>query len=370
MGNAWCPRWWKGPPPPRELFSVNIGDHAREVLTSNRLTFRLTVLGHQAVGKSAIVNGLLGKSNRTGCCGMMLTGFDVKMDCSKTIINVNIWDLPGDNRYTNLVPFYLVGCGIALYVIDLSGDLDAKRHYHLINVIICNKPKSIIVVFNKCDLVNLRDGNVKQFMQHIALIFKGKIESVCCSAETGVGIHELNVLIANMSKRITRPVLDIIGGAINVLIIGNSNVGKTTFLHCFAYGAAPNTTRTTLNVDMTNVKVKVDERKFMVICMDTAGQERFGNLPNLYYRIAHIVLCVFDASNDIDDRAETHKRWFKIISDLEEREKPPIVVSIGMKSDLVEKPTKELCFTRDNPREIQNFVVTCVEKFVTEHNMR
>ena len=83
---------------------------------------------------------------------------------------------------------------------------------------------------------------------------------------------------------------------IKIITLGASGVGKTSILDRIVYNKFSEDMHSTMtdkqnyyllrDYKTKNVKIKL---KFI----DTAGQEKFCNLPNQYIRDCHIVLLVF-----------------------------------------------------------------------------
>ncbi|EFX00595.1 rab-related protein 4 [Grosmannia clavigera kw1407] len=83
--------------------------------------------------------------------------------------------------------------------------------------------------------------------------------------------------------------------AIKILIMGSSNVGKTSLLQCyldpeFGLGNPASTIGTVYN----SRHMRVRGMTYRVDLIDTAGQERFRALPMHFYRGAHGIIFVYD----------------------------------------------------------------------------
>ncbi|XP_031627899.1 ras-related protein Rab-27A [Contarinia nasturtii] len=86
------------------------------------------------------------------------------------------------------------------------------------------------------------------------------------------------------------------------LILGNSSVGKTSFLYQYTDGVFRSNFSSTVGVDFREKRMlyKTNGRNYRVHlqCWDTSGQERFRSLTTAFYRDAVGFLLVFDLTNE------------------------------------------------------------------------
>uniref|UniRef100_A0A7S3K3U1 Uncharacterized protein n=1 Tax=Aureoumbra lagunensis TaxID=44058 RepID=A0A7S3K3U1_9STRA len=84
------------------------------------------------------------------------------------------------------------------------------------------------------------------------------------------------------------------------VVLGSSNVGKTSLLTQFIHGRFDSTRRATTGADFASRVLEIDQgRKIRLVIWDTAGQERFhhGTLGNAFYRGADGALLVYDTTD-------------------------------------------------------------------------
>jgi Ras-related protein Rab-1A len=81
------------------------------------------------------------------------------------------------------------------------------------------------------------------------------------------------------------------------LMIGDSDVGKTTLLNCFVEERYDEKYSATIGVDFKNKSIKYKDCLVKLQIWDTAGQERFRTLTKSYYKIVNGVVLVFDITN-------------------------------------------------------------------------
>lgn len=82
-----------------------------------------------------------------------------------------------------------------------------------------------------------------------------------------------------------------------LLIIGDSNVGKTTLLTRFCEGRYQSNFMSTVGIDYKTKIITVDDERVKLQIWDTAGQERFRTLTNAYFRGAAGALLLYDITS-------------------------------------------------------------------------
>ncbi|BFZ21426.1 hypothetical protein BsWGS_24465 [Bradybaena similaris] len=120
---------------------------------------------------------------------------------------------------------------------------------------------------------------------------------------------------------------------LKIVIIGNSQVGKTSLLTRYIDDRFTEHHVTTIGVDFM-VKNLIRQGKVAKMQLwDTAGQERFRTIVSLFYRGAEGLVIVFDVTN-----AESFKKvpfWLKEARTQSETE--CIIILVGNKTDLPER---------------------------------
>ncbi|XP_071848063.1 putative Ras-related protein Rab-33 [Apostichopus japonicus] len=82
-----------------------------------------------------------------------------------------------------------------------------------------------------------------------------------------------------------------------VIVLGDSNVGKTCLTIRFCGGDFPQKPEATIGVDFRDKDVTVDGESIKLQLWDTAGQERFRkSMVQHYYRNVHAVIFVYDVT--------------------------------------------------------------------------
>ncbi|KAK3576853.1 hypothetical protein CHS0354_012908 [Potamilus streckersoni] len=82
-----------------------------------------------------------------------------------------------------------------------------------------------------------------------------------------------------------------------IIVIGDSNVGKTCLTYRFCSSKFPDKTEATIGVDFRERTVNVEGEQIKLQLWDTAGQERFRkSMVQHYYRNVHAIVFVYDVT--------------------------------------------------------------------------
>ncbi|XP_004560982.1 ras-related protein Rab-19-like [Maylandia zebra] len=79
-----------------------------------------------------------------------------------------------------------------------------------------------------------------------------------------------------------------------LILIGDSNVGKTCVIQNFKSGIFSEKQQNTIGVDFTVRTLNIEGKKVKMQVWDTAGQERFRTITQSYYRSAHGAVIAYD----------------------------------------------------------------------------
>ncbi|XP_043822236.1 ras-related protein Rab-19 [Dromiciops gliroides] len=118
-----------------------------------------------------------------------------------------------------------------------------------------------------------------------------------------------------------------------IILIGDSNVGKTCVVQHFKSGFYTDTQQNTIGVDFTVRSLEVDGKKVKMQVWDTAGQERFRTITQSYYRSANAAIIAYDLTRRSTFESVPH--W---IHEIEKYGAANLVIMlIGNKADLWDK---------------------------------
>ncbi|XP_043912954.1 ras-related protein Rab-33A [Protopterus annectens] len=120
-----------------------------------------------------------------------------------------------------------------------------------------------------------------------------------------------------------------------IIVIGDSNVGKTCLTFRFCGGTFPERTEATIGVDFREKTVEIEGEQIKIQVWDTAGQERFRkSMVEHYYRNVHAVVFVYDVTKM--SSFENLKTW---VQECNGHSVSPLVpkVLVGNKCDLLDQ---------------------------------
>uniref|UniRef100_A0A667Y8W1 Ras-related protein Rab n=1 Tax=Myripristis murdjan TaxID=586833 RepID=A0A667Y8W1_9TELE len=85
---------------------------------------------------------------------------------------------------------------------------------------------------------------------------------------------------------------------LKILVIGDQNVGKTTFVHRYVSGQFNRDYRSTVGVDFSMKALQWSDTETVRLHLwDIAGQERFISMARIYYKGASGCVVMFDVTN-------------------------------------------------------------------------
>ena len=120
-----------------------------------------------------------------------------------------------------------------------------------------------------------------------------------------------------------------------VILVGDSNVGKTSILQRYAKDTFRGDIEPTIGPQFMSRLVEVEETgtTLKLQIWDTAGQEKYRSVTPIYYRDAAAAICVFDVTSEVS--LEAAERW---VQDLREYAPAHIILALaGNKSDLYDQ---------------------------------
>ena len=118
---------------------------------------------------------------------------------------------------------------------------------------------------------------------------------------------------------------------IKVITLGNSSVGKTSFLMKYTDNSFTLTYTATLGIDFKQKKIKLkDGRDVRLRIFDTAGQERYKSVSASFIKKADGVILIYDIG-DLES-FEAVDNWIKSIREIGKDNLP--IILVGNKCDL------------------------------------
>uniref|UniRef100_A0A673A3T0 Ras-related protein Rab-25 n=1 Tax=Sphaeramia orbicularis TaxID=375764 RepID=A0A673A3T0_9TELE len=116
----------------------------------------------------------------------------------------------------------------------------------------------------------------------------------------------------------------------NIVLIGDSGVGKSNLLSRFTRNEFNLESKSTIGVEFATRSIQVDGKTIKAQIWDTAGQERYRAITSAYYRGAVGALLVYDIAKHLT--YENVERWLKELRD--HADNNIVIMLVGNKSDL------------------------------------
>ena len=124
-----------------------------------------------------------------------------------------------------------------------------------------------------------------------------------------------------------------------LLVIGDSTVGKTSILSKYAKGTFNSSYLATVGLDNFTKDEIINNKTIRIKIWDTAGQERYKSLTKGFFRNAQGIIVVYDVTNL--ETFENLNYWIKSLNTHMESEIENIpVIIIGNKIDCEEREVK------------------------------
>ena len=117
---------------------------------------------------------------------------------------------------------------------------------------------------------------------------------------------------------------------VKITVIGEGAVGKTSLIRRWAEGKFEKTYLATLGVDITDKTVHVDNLIFKMILWDIAGQRRYKQFRNAFYKGTQGIIMVADVTNTAS--LDALPSWKEELEQYVDKELPSIL--LANKSDL------------------------------------
>ena len=141
-----------------------------------------------------------------------------------------------------------------------------------------------------------------------------------------------------------------------VIIIGDSNVGKTSILFRYVYNSFDDNSLPTLGAgfktkDITwNDKIGV-QQSVRIQIWDTAGQEKFDALTKMYFKNSDAAIIVYDVAHDLS--FEKAQKWVKDLNEIEMSDQQKVLkFLVGNKIDMTDEKVISMAQGNEYARRI------------------
>lgn len=119
---------------------------------------------------------------------------------------------------------------------------------------------------------------------------------------------------------------------LKIILVGDTNVGKTSILQRKHNNIFNPTFTTTLGVDFYYISLRKNNTDIKIYLWDTAGQEKFANLINVYFRDIDGAMILYDITNR--NSFDSIENWIEKISMYNKNKTDVPIIIVGTKTDL------------------------------------
>ena len=234
---------------------------------------------------------------------------------SKLHLNVYLSNLDNKSIIENNKDSLLYESELIIFILDVTNNNSLKEIESLIEFLISNNSKKqmykFLILSNKIDLYSQRDVGsyeINELIEKYQNIYQLEI-----SLKTKENFDNLinllneilyknkefnpNDLIKPQNPPIISNKLSTFSGIINIILLGNSTVGKTSFIRRFFTNSFYENTIITLGIDVEKTLIKFPNKYYKLEVWDTAGQEKFRTIPKKYYSKGDGFFILFDLCN-------------------------------------------------------------------------
>ena len=210
-----------------------------------------------------------------------------------------------------LIEAFLLDCQCVIFLVDICNSQSFELIKNLITVIDDDKFPYLkkILIENKLDLESQKEVSgfdVKEFLDKYPSIQSEKLSLKDADSlqdllsKIYIAVNESNnnlpinkILISPNKRQRTENC----GSSISLILIGDTQVGKTNFLTRYIDNKFNENLTMTIGFEKEVKVVKIDNKLYKLTIWDTAGQERFKSLPIKYYKNVDGVLLLYDVSD-------------------------------------------------------------------------
>ena len=122
-----------------------------------------------------------------------------------------------------------------------------------------------------------------------------------------------------------------------ILLLGDTEVGKTSYILRFCEDQFPEVSITTIGLDTKTKFIKVNDKKIQLVIWDSAGQERFKSIAKNSYKGAHGIILMYAVNNLKSFKAI--KEWINNIKEGIDIKRVGLLI-VGNKIDLPREERK------------------------------
>ena len=140
---------------------------------------------------------------------------------------------------------------------------------------------------------------------------------------------------------------------IKIIILGNSKVGKTSFIIRFTKNKFDETYLATIGIDYIYRIINIENKQYKLMFYDTAGEEKYKSIPKNHIKNVQGIILMYDITNK--KSFDSIIDWISDVKEIKGENFPMILV--GNKIDLNEsrEVTEEMGYELAEKNQIEFF---------------
>ena len=140
---------------------------------------------------------------------------------------------------------------------------------------------------------------------------------------------------------------------IKIIILGDSKVGKTSFIIRFTKNKFDETYLATIGVDYKDRIINIENKQYKLMFYDTAGEEKYKSIPKNHIKNVQGIILMYDITNK--KSFDSIIDWISDVKEIKGENFPMILV--GNKIDLNEsrEVTEEMGYELAEKNQIEFF---------------
>ena len=347
---------------------------------------KLVIFGGKEVGKSTLISKINANSfkvknnqsqNKKPNIYCNISTIRIKMSL-KSLLNIDCYEILLDNdnleKEVRVYKSCLFHCQCSLFIVDISNNNSFeifKKLIPLLNLENFPYTKKILII-NKKDLINenkINEDDIKNFLESNKTFIKYEISLKNEDNNLIELINQINRNLNDKSNNISlnyfsflnqnnKKILNFLNEffTVKLLLLGDSSVGKTSFINRFFNNEYNENELSTLGIDFQYQILKKDNTIIKLLVWDTVGQEKFRAIPSKFYRNCDGILLFFDLEKP--DSFNNISKWIQDIND-NNNETNCILYLLGNKIDLSRKISLEQANLKAKELNVKYFEISC-----------
>ena len=203
----------------------------------NNYTINCVFLGESGVGKTSIIQRLIGKGfveNNSPTLNIESSFFqNIKFknkEENDSEITVKIWDTAGQERYRSVCEGTIRKADTIIFVRDNQKE-NFDEWFNFVENLIDIEAKKVIYCLNKTDLISEDEKDlIYEELEELSIQKKHNALTQCVSCKNSDGIFNLKSVIKDYSQKIVSTELERHKHLVRIILVGPSGTGKSSLI--------------------------------------------------------------------------------------------------------------------------------------------